>query len=190
MHYCVLLITEKLPSKSEVDRIMQPYCYDNIEYNEETDELLSPYPLFTWDWYQIGGRYSGFLKLKVDDNDEDYKWGFYDREGRNERLFYSSMLSKIKRSTNDMFFHEEDYYTSMGIRDDCLYVDSAKIDDLLNFEELNCYICIDSDGKAIARESWDGNTFVKDEQFDSKFTEIKQNSKGKSMFVTVIDIHD
>ena len=37
----------------------------------------------------------------------------------------------------------------MGIRDNFLYVDGAKIDDLLNFDDVNCYICIDSDGKVI-----------------------------------------
>ena len=87
-------------------------------------------------------------------------------------------------------YSEEDYFNSMGCRDGFLYVDGARIDDLLNFESEieNCYACIDSDGNAIARESWDGTMWVIDEQFNEKLEVIKQNSKG--MFVTVLDIHD
>ena len=85
-------------------------------------------------------------------------------------------------------YSEEDYFNSMGYRDGYLYVDGARVDDIINFEEQNCYICIDVDGNAIARESWNGKEFIKDEQFDEKLAEIKKNSKG--MFLTVLDIHD
>ena len=194
MHYCALLITKELPSEDEIHNIMQPYYYDNIE-RDENGNMIGSYPIFTWDWYQIGGRYNGKFKLKIDKNDESYNWGFYDREGRNKRLFYSYLLTKMTRFVKDgripsYLYSEEDYFTSMGSRDGYLYVDGARIDDLLNFESEieNCYICIDADGNAIARESWDGKTFVKDECFDEKLEEIKKNSKG--MFVTVLDIHD
>lgn len=188
MHYCVLLITEKLPSEREISRIMQPYCYDNVKYDEETDELITPYPVFTWDWYQIGGRYAGELKLKVDDNDKEYEWNYYVRECRNKRLFYSSLLSKMQELSKGQLYSEEKYFSYMGWRDYFLYVDGARVDDLLNFDDVNCFICIDSDGNAIARQSWDGHTFVKDEKFDDKLAEIKKNSKG--MFATILDIHD
>ena len=85
-------------------------------------------------------------------------------------------------------YSEEDYFNSMGYRDGYLYVDGARVDDIINFEEQNCYICIDVDGNAIARETWNGKEFIKDEQFDEKLAEIKKNSKG--MFLTVLDIHD
>ena len=87
-----------------------------------------------------------------------------------------------------MFYFEEDYFPYMGIRDNFLYVDGAKIDDLLNFDDVNCYICIDSDGTVIVREEWDGHNFIKDEKFDDKLADIKKNSKG--MFATILDIHD
>ena len=83
MHYCALLITKEFPTEDKIDEIMRPYYYDNIEYDEKGN-LTSPYPVFTWDWYQIGGRYNGKLKLKIDENDETYNWGFYDRVGRNK----------------------------------------------------------------------------------------------------------
>lgn len=190
MHYCTLLITKELPSEDKIAEIMQPYYYGNAEYDED-DNRITPYTVFEWDWYQIGGRYNGKFKLKIDEDDEYYQWDFYAREDRNKRLFYSYLLTKMKGFAGDTFMYsEEDYFPSMGIRDGYIYVDGARIDDLLNFdsEMENCYICIDANGKAIARETWDGKTFVKDEHFDEKLEEIRNNSKG--MFVTVLDIHD
>lgn len=192
MHYCVLLITKEFPSEDKIAEIMQPYCWANIGRDENDGGIIS-YPVFTYDWYSIGGRYNGSLKLKINKNDEYYRWGYYAREDRNKRLFYSTLLSDMKNfckkgNTPSWMYREEDYFNSMGYRDGFLYVDGARIDDLLNFEEQNCYVCIDVNGNAIARESWNGDTFVKDEHFDEKLEVIKRKSKG--MFVTVLDIHD
>ena len=85
-------------------------------------------------------------------------------------------------------YREEDYFPSMGFRDGFLYVDGARVDDVINIEEQDCYICIDVDGNAIARESWNGESFVADDNFYNKLIEIIRNSKGK--FVTVLDVHD
>lgn len=189
MHYCVLLITKEFPTERDIDDIMQPYCEDNIKYDEETDELITPYPVFTWDYYQIGGRYAGALKLKIDENNKDYEWNYYAKENRNKRLFYSQLLSNLQEtSKSKLLYSEEKYFAYMGWRDDFLYVDGARIDDLLNFNDVNCFICIDSNGKAIARQSWDGHNFITDEKFDDKLAEIKKNSKG--MYATILDIHD
>ena len=193
MHYCVLLITKELPSESEIAEIMKPYDESTAEYDEETEERIGAYPVFEWDWYQIGGRYKGSLKLSVERDREYYNFGYYSREDRNKRLFYSSLLSDMKEfvemgSMPSWKYSEEDYFNSMGYRDGYLYVDGARVDDLLNFNEVECYICIDVDGNAIARETWNGSTFVTDEKFDEKLAEIKKNSKG--CFVTVLDIHD
>ena len=193
MHYCVLLFTKELPSEEKIAEIMHPYYEENAEYDEETGKRLNPYPVFEWDWYQIGGRYNGSLKLSVERDKEYYNFGYYSREDRNKRLFYSSLLSDMKEfaemgNAPSWKYSEEDYFNSMGYRDGYLYVDGARVDDIINFEEQNCYICIDVDGNAIARETWNGNNFIKDEQFDEKLEEIKRNSKG--MFLTVLDIHD
>ncbi len=188
MHYCVLLITKELPSESKIEKILQPYNHEDIKYDEETGELLTPLPIFTYDWFQIGGRYTGSLKLKIDKNDEYYNWKFISNKGRNKRLFYSKLLSELQKTKGAIFFEEEDYYSSMGSRDGFLYVDGAKIDDLLNFDNVNCFICIDSNENVIARETWDGHNFIEDKQFDEKLVKIKENSK--SMFATILDIHD
>ena len=193
MHYCGLLFTKELPSEEKIAEIMHPYYEGNAEYDEETEKRLNPYPVFEWDWYQIGGRYNGSLKLSVERDKEYYNFGYYSREDRNKRLLYSSLLSDMKEfvemgNAPSWEYREEDYFNSMGYRDGYLYVDGARVDDIINFEEQNCYICIDVDGNAIARETWNGKQFITDDQFDEKLAEIKRNSKG--MFLTVLDIHE
>lgn len=189
MHYCALLVTNELPNDNKIAEIMDKYNSENLEYDEKSDKLIGEYPVFTWDWYQIGGRYAGSLKLKVDMGDDKYRWGFYSREPREGKLFHSYILREMKRFANNSFMYsEEKYFSSMGFQDDFLYVDGALSDDLLNLETLDCYICIDSDGLAIARESWNGTTFVKDINYDEKFHKILNSCTGK--YITVLDIHD
>lgn len=139
MHYCLLLITREMPSENRISEILKPYDEENLEC-DETGEIIS-FPIFTYDWWEIGGRYSGKLKLKIDD-------------------CYSSAR----------------------------YADIAEIDRLLNFDEIDCFVCIDFDENVIARETWNGHAFVKDEDFDKKLTKIKTKSKG--MFATILDIHN
>ena len=139
MHYCLLLITREMPSENRISEILKPYDEENLEC-DETGEIIS-FPIFTYDWWEIGGRYSGKLKLKIND-------------------CYSSAR----------------------------YADIAEIDRLLNFDEIDCFICIDFDENVIARETWNRHAFIKDEDFDRKLTEIKKKSKG--MFATILDIHN
>ena len=67
MHCCLLLITKELPSENRISEILKPYDYDeeNLEC-DETGEIIS-FPIFTYDWWEIGGRYASKLKLKIDD---------------------------------------------------------------------------------------------------------------------------
>jgi hypothetical protein len=138
MHYCLLLITREMPSENRISEILKPYDEENLEC-DETGEIIS-FPIFTYDWWEIGGRYANKLKLKIDD------------------------CYPLAR-----------------------YVDIAEIDRLLNFDEIDCFVCIDFDENVIARETWNGHAFIKDEDFDRKLTEIKKKSKG--MFATILDIH-
>lgn len=191
MHYKLLIITKQFPDIEMIAEIMKPYDEDSIQYDEEGNRV-SPYKVFDWDWFQIGGRYSGSLKLKVDMQSEEYRWRYYERNERNGRLFHSKLLSDIrkfaKKANIEWRFREEDYFQELGFNEGFIRVDGAKIADLLNFDDVECFACIDKDGNAIARESWNGNTFVTDEQFDEKFKAIKENSQD--CYVTVIDMHD
>ena len=192
MHYCVHLLTKELPSENKIAAIMKPYNSELIYGSDEEDKQID-YPVFTWDYYQIGGRYKAELKLKVDEegsaNREYYNWGYYDRQDRNGRLFLSSLLSTLKENiTPKWMYHEEDWFMNMGFGDGYILVDGAKQRDVLNINKLGCYICILPDGSAIARDSWNGKDIIKDEKFDEKYKQaITDNMDG---FITVLDIHD
>lgn len=141
MHYCLLLITKEMPSEDRISEILKPYDEEDLECNKN-GEVIS-FPIFTYDWWEIGGRYARKLKIKIDN---------------------CYPVTKIT------------------------YVNGARIDDLINFDEIDCFICIDSDENVIARETWNGYVFIKDEDFDRKLAEIKKKSKG--MFATILDVHN
>lgn len=105
MHCCLLLITREMPSENRISKILKPYDEENLEC-DETGEIIS-FPIFTYDWWEIGGRYSGKLKLKIDD-----------------------LKLKI-----------DDCYPVTKIA----YMNGARIDNLLNFDEIDCFVCIDFD---------------------------------------------
>lgn len=191
MHYCVHLLTKELPTEKQIYEILKPYNYENFHSQEKDDENIE-YPPFTWDWYEIGGRYRSGFKLKVDtDGNNDYKWRYIiskDKE-RNNRLFISSLLSTLKKGfEEDWLYHEEDWFTSIGFWDGYIYVDGGKQKDILNLEDAGCYVCILPDGSAISRCRWDGRQFIDDDKFDEKYQEaLKENMDG---FITILDIHD
>lgn len=194
MHYCVHLLTKELPTKDEIAEIMQPYNSEFVYGDSDDEGEMINYPTFTWDWYQIGGRYKAALKLKVGREDSEnyryYSWGYYDGKGRNGRLFWSSLLSTLKENASAlcMSFFEEKWFMNMGFADGYILVDGAWQKDVINLNTLECYICILPDGSAIARNSWDGTKFIRDEDFEQKYKQaISDNMDG---FITVIDIHD
>ena len=78
MHYCVHLLTKELPTEEDIEKILAPYNDEVVYGNDDDENAEIIYPEFTWDWYQIGGRYKADLKLKVDlddkENSELYRW--------------------------------------------------------------------------------------------------------------------
>ena len=197
MHFSCFLFTEKLPSDEDIDRILKPYndenFYSKYEEDEEGKKDIPPedYPEFMWDWWQVGGRYSGLLKLKVDrDAEDEYRWGFY-TEPRAGRLFRSSTLEELLSHSERKWLYDEHYHMRhMGYNDGWLYVDGARIRDLINRDTLMYHCCcfVDPDGAAYARESWDGDTFVESKHFDEVLR--KTIEKYPDHYITVIDIHD
>ena len=99
MHYCLLLVTKEIPSESRISKILQPYDEENLECNKN-NEVIS-FPIFTYDWWEIGGRYSGKLKLKIDNNDEKYDWEYI--SDRNKKLFHSKLLTDLQKSKKILF---------------------------------------------------------------------------------------
>lgn len=65
------------------------------------------------------------------------------------------------------------------------------IDDLANLDEIASYNCIDDVcGEVITRSYWDGNKFIDDNDYADKLAVIKERSKGKGYYATMVDIHD
>lgn len=180
MHYCVHLITRELPTEEEISKIMKPYNDDMVEnYND------CP---FSWDYWVIGGRYSGRIKLRIDEEAEEYRWPYYETNPREGRLFYSSILNRIRHSFPRFETREEDWFSYLGYLDNYLHVDGAKIKDILNIEDLGCYVCIDVNGNVIVQETWDGKNFTTNQSFDAEYKRILEESKD--YFLTILDIHD
>lgn len=188
MHYKCLLITTQFPTTNIIATILEPFNSEN--YYAEHDDNTKDYPAFMWDWYQIGGRYNGAIKLRCDQkNNEKYRWEYIQSGGRNGICFWSYLLTKMQEFSGGSFrYIEDDYYPSMGSRDGYLYVDSAIISDILNFDDIESYCCIDKNGAAYSRESWNGDDWIVDQEYDAKIQNVKKNSS--ECFATIIDLHD
>lgn len=189
MHYCIHLLTEKLPSKEDIEKIMRPFNdYEAFKY-DDTGELIEIAP-FMWDYWVIGGRYAGRLKLKVHYEAEDeYRWMFYEYENpRTGRLFHSTLLEEIRKRFKHYRNNEEDWFSYLG-DGTFIRVDGAKIAHLVNnLEDLGCYGFVDVDGTAYSRKQWTGHDWIDNPDFDSQYQEaLKKNTEG---FLTVLDIHD
>ena len=191
MHYCLMVLTNDFPSDAVIEKALKPYNGEMWYKKYEKTKDDSSHPLFTWDWWEIGGRYNGKLKLKYDHNDteSEYRWMFMASEPRPGRLFRSCLLEELYEKKRPVFF-EDEYYNSMGARDGYIYVDGGKIADMLNFREeySRCYCAIDSDGTAYAREHWDGKNWIDDPMFDDKIKAVCENRTDG--YVVFIDLHD
>lgn len=187
MHYCLMLFTKEFPTKQKIEDMMKKY-HDNAFGNEAG---AVRYPQFTYDWYEIGGRYSGSIKLKFDRENDMYRWKYLESNPRNGRLFWSYLLNDMEEFSKKSFMYsEEDYYYSMGAIDGFLYVDGAWIADTMNYEEQDCYTFMTDDGEAYSREWWDGNDLIPNDDFKERLKAAKDKAKEENQFVTIIDYHD
>lgn len=191
MHYCIHLLTETLPSKEDIEEIMRPFNDDEAAKYDDEGELIEPITApFMWDYWVVGGRYAGRLKLKVDYEAEDeYRWKFYEHDKpRTGRLFHSTLLEEIRKNFPIYKKSEEDWFSYLG-DGTFIRVDGAKIAHLLNdLADLGCYGFVDADGTGYSRERWTGHEWLENPDFDSRYQEaLKNNADG---FITVLDIHD
>ena len=188
MHYCCMVFTKEFPTQSVLEKVLKPF---NSEDVYEQPEETRVYPAFTWDWWQVGGRYNGRLKLKVEENSEKYRWNYYEREPRNGRLFRSALLDKMgewAKTAPLSFFREEEWFGTMGSQDGFIRVDGAFCADIINLQEKSCYCAVDCNGNGFSRESWDGNNWNKNDDFDSQLEKIK--SECSDCCVCIVDLHD
>lgn len=189
MHFSCLIITKDFPTDSVLDKVLLPFN-GNVVYSQP--EEIRDYPPFMWDWWQVGGRWNGLFKLVVKEDDEKYRWDVYERDSRVGRLFRSFLLEKMRefavKAKQDFFFCEEDFFPSMGSRDGFIYVDGASISDILNFEDVGCYCCIDADGNAFSLSSWNGEEWKDDDNFENKLETVIE--KSKEYYACIVDLHD
>ena len=68
MHSCCLLITKEFPSDDVIQKILEPFN-DDVYYSQPEDGRVRP--AFCWDWYSVGGRFCGTVKLKVNPFSKD-----------------------------------------------------------------------------------------------------------------------
>ena len=171
MHYKGFIITKELPTEERLAEILAKY-EENLEESKE----------FEWDWWQIGGRYGGKLKIHFDPTETPENYYLY--HTRNHKHFISRLLDDLKEKIPH--FEELDYLTYMGLWEDTLYVDGAYYKDIIDFDITNCYLVIDDEENLYIRETWNGDNWIKHENFEEEVEEIDLNGK----FITSIDFHD
>jgi hypothetical protein len=49
MHFSLLVITDQKPDEAQLASLMAPFCEEGSEIEENQK----------WDWYQLGGRWTG-----------------------------------------------------------------------------------------------------------------------------------
>ena len=197
MHFCVAIITEEFPTDNVLEEKLAPFSedafYNQFEDEDEDEEHISKakedYPMLLWDWWQVGGRYSGYLKLKADYNDLDteYKWCFLEKTPRAGRLFRSGLLERLNQNS---FYYEESAFGYLGISDGYIRVDGCKVKDAINFEEIvinHGVAFIGKDGQVFAREWWNGDDWIKDEQYEEKVKEAIKDVDD--CYVCFVDCH-
>ena len=191
MHYCVFVYTKEFPTDEAIGKALKPYRYKDGGYEDGEQR-----PLFTWDWWQAGGRYGGKFKLNISDSarKEKYKILEYTRYRRSGTFFRSAYLEKTTYAIGNYRrdkLEEDEALQYCGTRDGYIYVDGAWANDIKNLmdEADNCWAVIDTDGTAIAREHWDGADLKDDDQFADKAKAIAVKNRADA-FVTVVDIHD
>lgn len=182
MHYCCEIVTKEFPTDLVIAHILSPF-----EWGSHKDD--EPRPVFTWDWWQVGGRYSGRLKLKIDEKDEKYRWEYYATVPRAGRLFRSKLLEAINMWSTKAYTlrREEDFFNELGARDGYIRVDGARIGDLIDFEKDcdDCCCLVDVDGKAYARAHYE-----EDSEFDQTVQNIFANGNRDDCYVVIVDLHD
>lgn len=183
MHYCIKLFTKQFPTDKIITNYLAPY-YEEDFYSDEDEN--KEYPQLLWDWWSLGGRYSGELKLDIKNEDGDKKWKYM---AERVNVFYRSKLMESLKK-NERFFDESEYYTELGYYEGYLRVDGAKISDLIpgSMDEPDCFGFIRSDGTAYARYYHTYGGIIDNNNFDKVYRAYVKTHPDE--YVVIIDMHD
>lgn len=192
MHYCILVLTKEFPADDVLESALKPF-YEDDYYKKQEEDPNTPRPVFKWDFWKLGGRYCAKLKIDVSgDNFEKYELKFYVKEKRSKRLFRAVLLEKVNLDADvaALFtprdYSEVDALCYMGLRDNVIYADSARIEDCVSIPD--GYGIVLPTGEAYARATWDGESWNKNTCFDEQ--REKAISENKDCWISVVDIHD
>ena len=184
MHYCCLVFTDEFPSDQVITEKLAPFN-DEVYYSANDGR---PRPMILYDWWQVGGRYSGQIKLTINEDDDFYQWSYILSKPRAGRIFRSKLLEDFSKKEVSFRFYEDELYLSMGYRDGYILVDGAKIRDIGNVDGIGCYCFVDEKNEAHAREYFYGNEFNNVPTFDVELK--KAFERNKDGYLCVVDIHD
>lgn len=192
MHYCLYLYTKEFPSDEVIDQLLKPYNEESY-YKDDEEEPSTPRPLFLWDFWQVGGRYGGKLRLSTKAEDDDrYDWEYCPRHLRAGKLYRCRLIEKCARGILDPphLLREEEALQYLHM-DDSIRVDGGWLPHIVNRHEIadRCFIILTDDGTAIAREVWDGDNWIDTPDFDDRARLVMERCEADH-FLTVIDIHD
>lgn len=188
MHYKAHLITREFPTNDVIDKIMQSFSWEEY-HNRKKENENEPYPVFTWDWYQVGGRYNSFFELDMEKTEDKYQWNYI--KDRVNVVFRSFLFDKMYDLCDDRkkwLISEYNFYPCLGSNNGILRVDGGLISDMKDFDITSCFIIIDVDGYAYARTSWNGNEHIENKDFDNIAKDILEFSKD--YYIVTVDIHD
>lgn len=194
MHFCITVITEQFPTDDVLEKKLAPFN-DDVYYGKFHDDEEPPEdvvrPQFLWDWWEVGGRFGGLLKLRVNNEDEEYNWMFVAKEPMAGRLFRSNMLEHINNEKRWFFRDEERAYLYIGRRDGYIRVDGCKVKDAIDLEDTvvnHGWGFIGRNGEAYSRKYWTGEEYVNDDLYEEK---VRAALKGtEDCYVCYVDIHD
>lgn len=172
MHCKGYVITKELPSEEKLNKILE-------KYNDENEDNKSG---FYWDWWQIGGRYGGKIKIHFDPSENEDNW--FCNNNRNGKYFISNGLNRIKEEVR--WYDELEFMAYMGLIEYVLYVDGGYSKDFIDFDITDCFLIIDDKENLYVRKQWKNHEWIEDKQFDDKVSKIDLKDK----FITIIDFHD
>ncbi|MGG5344003.1 hypothetical protein [Enterococcus sp. AZ192] len=205
-HFTVAVITEK-GTEQEVDKLLAPYQENNmgdcpqeyLEFNEDDDCDIDEQtgkkgywenPNRKWDWYKIGGRWSGLLKLKtgekinvaqIKDIDLSLDQAAYDEAIR----FWEVIVEGLPKQEGEEFhsFWKPEYYVETYGTKEKYAMDVA---------EFSTFAMVLPDGKWTEKGEmgWfgiDDSTSESRQEYKQTFKEILETKSD--YYITIVDCH-
>jgi len=195
MHYhCEIYVSEINNIEDQIEEIMEPF---QEEYHEEKDEMSG-----FWDWWQIGGRWTGAHSDKYDPQKDE----------RNLEECWVCNGTGLRIDDVGIQAREEDpSYTCNGCGDynqkmkrwefgeygkgitlkwptqwaEAYEIDVMPLDRVK--EDFTCHTLI-ANGNAYQKEKWDGDNWVKTE-FDGNVKNMLEKLKIDKGFLVTVDYH-